>query len=50
MPSGNLGKLYVSAKAPIRNCTGAEISLYETKETHYTYEVVPKESIMTLSV
>ena len=48
-PIGNLGKFYVSAKTPIQNCTGAEISLYETKKTHYTYELKPTENIITVS-
>ena len=49
MPVGNLGKFYVSAKSPIKTCAGAEISLYETKETHYTYELKPIDDFITIS-
>ena len=49
MPVGNLGKFYVSTKSPIKTCTGAEISLYETKETHYTYELKPIDNVITIS-
>ena len=48
-PIGNLGTFYVSAKTPIENCTGAEIALYETKATHYTYELKPTADIITIS-
>ena len=46
-PVGNLGKFYISAKKPIKGCVGGEIRLYETKQTHRTYEVVPSAKILT---
>lgn len=48
-PIGNLGKFYVSAKQPVKKCTGGTISLYETKETHYTYEIIPNADVITIS-
>jgi hypothetical protein len=48
-PVGNLGKFYVSATQPVKNCNGGTISLYETKETHLTYEIIPTANIITIS-
>lgn len=48
-PAGNLGKFYISTKAPIKTHEGCEISLYETKETHWTYEIVPISDIVKIS-
>ena len=47
-PIGNLGNFYVSAKAPIKSCQGAEISLYETKPTHYIYELKPTDNVIMI--
>ena len=48
-PIGTLGKFYISAKNPVKNHSGCEISLYETKETHLTYEIIPTADIITIS-
>lgn len=48
-PAGSLGKFYISTKAPIKTHEGCEISLYETKETHWTYEIVPISDIVKIS-
>lgn len=48
-PVGNLGKFYISTKAPIKTHEGCEISLYETKETHLTYEITPTANIIKVS-
>ena len=50
MPAGNLGKFYLSAKNPITSYSGCEIKLYETKDTHLTYEVIAKERVMRFSI
>lgn len=47
-PIGNLGKFYISAKNPVKNHSGCEISLYEIKETHLTYEIIPTADIITI--
>ncbi len=47
-PIGNLGKFYISAKKPIKGCKGGEIKLYETKETHMTYEIIPTADVITI--
>lgn len=49
-PAGNLGKFYISSKKAISSCIGGEMKLYETKETHLTYEVIPQESVMIFSI
>ena len=49
-PAGNLGKFYISSKKTISSCIGGEMKLYETKETHLTYEVIPQESVMIFSI
>lgn len=46
---GNLGKFYVSTREPVKECSGCEISLYETRADHLIYEITPKESTITIS-
>jgi hypothetical protein len=45
---GSLGKFYVSTREPVKEYSGCEISLYETRADHLIYEVTPSSNVITL--